>query len=293
MLAADTSGGCVSAELVGAGAGNDEAGEAPECRWSELGILETEMLEKCHVRRASLPAGQSTILPSSSSVSPSSSSAQALAVSQTLIGGGGAGGGGGEKEREREESEFQEESLKTSIADNNKEASVSVASSLPDRSSDDAFDTTLLPMPSQLQRRESLPFNFPERGGFRRGGGGDWIGGRQGRRESLPARGSAPATSDDLRAELNITSIAPFHLPVVKKEKKLLRSGATPTSSSSCSASPSSGGQHPSAGMPTSNCVADHRMDFDFCPNDEKENVIVDGNGNAPFNFVRSFAGFP
>ncbi|XP_059350761.1 uncharacterized protein LOC130692882 isoform X1 [Daphnia carinata] len=165
--------------------------------WSELGVLEMG-IEKIHLRRASLPVGRSGLW--------TSNTANSSRVSDV--------------ERSMEEdgcnvvtesSDVESHPLRSLLPVENHDDS-----SLPDCvASDNAqtADISRLPvgLPARLpHRRESLPFNFPDRSRpecFL----------RQGRRESLPTDCSRTLNASDVLPELNITSMAP--LPW-KKEKR-------------------------------------------------------------------------
>lgn len=168
--------------------------------WSELGVLEVG-IERIHLRRASLPAGRSGLW--------TSNFASSTRVS--------------EEERPADEDN-------TSVVTDPSDLEFLTGESRPPRSllPDDYHEDTSLPdpaigdklldssrlpvgLPARLpHRRESLPFNFPDRSRpecFL----------RQGRRESLPTDCSRTLNASDVLPELNITSMAP--LPW-KKEKR-------------------------------------------------------------------------
>lgn len=164
--------------------------------WSELGVLEMG-IEKIHLRRASLPAGRSGLW--------TSNSATSSRVSEV------------ERSMEQDGCNVVKES---SDVESHPLRSLLPVENHDDSSLSDCVDTqntadiSGLPigLPARLpHRRESLPFNFPDRSRI------EYIQ-RQGRRESLPTDCSGIVNACDVLPELNITSMTPLPL---KKEKRV------------------------------------------------------------------------
>lgn len=200
-----------------------------ESFWPELGILETG-IERIHLRRASLPAGRSGLWTSNFG-----SCAKGMTESVAA-------------QRRPSESEVDVESIDagdSTATTPEFDLPRSRPSALTTRSPEDPVmlqrndaadgsnrDGMLLDPPPELfsvlptrlpQRRESLPFNFPDRS--RRE---FWQG--QGRRESLPTDCSAITLNvDDFLPELSITSMAPMRNSVALKRDKRTSTAITAT----------------------------------------------------------------
>ncbi|XP_046652777.1 uncharacterized protein LOC124343496 isoform X3 [Daphnia pulicaria] len=169
--------------------------------WSELGVLEMG-IEKIHLRRASLPPGRSGLW--------TSNSANSSRVSQV------------ERSMEEDSSGASMDPSKCVTGEPHPPRSLLPAdshddSSLAEPTPGDSQHTADTPglafgLPARLpHRRESLPFNFPDRSRME-------LIQRQGRRESLPTDCSRTLNACDVLPELNITSMTPLPL---KKDKRI------------------------------------------------------------------------
>ena len=242
-----------------------------DLHWSELGILESGV-EKIQLRRASLPPGRSGIWSSEPRVSPSPLPVvdnnmtdavqcfpdRAFRNRQPNPG----------SEQEKNEAELNNSTHQTKV-------DLETTNNLTVRNADRNADVRL------AYRRESLPFNFPDRCVKEL---------RMGRRESLPAKVaqccSRTLSADDILPELNITSMSPFVRPLTpsKKEKKTTSfapncvnnvTTSIPSASNASSANASSAN--------TSSSVSSSSFRKDFACADEKENLVTNGN---QFKFV-------
>ena len=226
--------------------------------WAELGILESGV-ENIQLRRASLPPGRSGLWTSDGLLGSSSSSSTARKNSSAL----------------------------PSLDDNDVQSTGSASATLADCALSDEVEsvasTTSESVAEGVQqrlpyRRESLPFNFPDRSVKEL---------RLGRRESLPTRvaeSSRTLSADDILPELNITSIAPRPGPgpgpipgslrlSAKKEKK------------TTSFAPNCINMATTTSIPSSSTTSSSSSRKDFTCNDEKENI----QSNGIFKSVRSF----
>ena len=201
--------------------------------WSELGVLEMG-IEKIHLRRASLPAGRSGLW--------TSNFANSSRVSEV------------ERSVKEDNSSTMMDPLDVGFVTGE---SHPLRSLLPVDSRDDVSPPEPTPsdlhgadtpglffgLPARLpHRRESLPFNFPDRSRI------ESIQ-RQGRRESLPTDYSRTFNACDVLPELNITSMTP--LPM-KKEKRISQPNCV----------------HPTTSIPSTS------SDKSFGCADEKENIV-------------------
>lgn len=190
--------------------------------WSELGVLETG-IEKIHLRRASLPAGRSGLW-TSNFASPS----RAVEVGTPVdVDGDGC------VVTDHVECLIEESKLPRSLLPDERPHQKNTDTS----SSDPAICESLLEssglpfgLPARLpHRRESLPFNFPDRSRAE-------CLLRYGRRESLPTDCSRSLNACyDVLPELNITSITPL---TWKKEKRVSQSNCVQPATSVPSATP-------------------------------------------------------
>lgn len=215
-----------------------------ESYWPELGVLESGGAERIHLRRASLPAGRSGLWTSNFANYPKgvleTSSPPQSAENDVLCA-----------------------SIEPSSIDYHPSRSQSSSDPQPNLRSE-GLSTPLTPvhstgnplqdlpgvfpaLPTRLpQRRESLPFNFPDPSRTE-----CWS--RQGRRESLPTDCFRILNADDMLPELNIASMTPLKTLSSKKEKRL----------------PTSHGVQPPTSVPSSPSF------MDLGNTDEKENVSV------------------
>lgn len=223
--------------------GEEEPAEArllAECNvrdpvWSELGVLEVG-IERIHLRRASLPAGRSGLWTSnfasscrlSEVDSPAEEEANASAVTNA---------------QDINLLNIESRTLRSLLSKDNTESTEN-----EEPSSLTCYDSASGDIPQHLSglplglsthlphRRESLPFNFPDR--YR-----SECFSRLGRRESLPT---------DCSRTLNITSIAP--LSFGKKEKRV--------SQSNCA--------QPATSVPSTGSIEN----TNYGCTDEKENIV-------------------
>ena len=246
-----------------------------DLHWSELGILESGV-EKIQLRRASLPPGRSGIWSSEPRVTSSplpvvddniadtvqSIPDRALRNHQLNM-------------KSEEEGEEEEEEENDTELDLHTEVKTEATENFSKRNADARL----------AYRRESLPFNFPDRCVKEL---------RMGRRESLPAKVnqccSRTLSADDILPELNITSMAPFVRPQTpsKKEKKTTSFASNYVNNATTSTpSPSSASSATNSSSTSSSASSSFRKDF-TCTN-EKENLVSTGNNFKSVNYSFNF----
>lgn len=215
-----------------------------ESYWPELGVLESGGSERINLRRASLPAGRSGLWTSNFANYPKG-------VAETG------------SPQQSAENDILCASIESSSIDYHPSRSQSSSDPQPNLRSE-GLSTPLTPvhstgnplqdlpgvfpaLPTRLpQRRESLPFNFPDPSRTE-----CWS--RQGRRESLPTDCFRILNADDVLPELNIASMTPLKSLSSKKEKRLTTSHSV----------------QPPTSVPSSPSF------MDLGSTDEKENVSV------------------
>lgn len=258
---------------------NDEACGVPapverlqDLHWSELGILESGV-EKIQLRRASLPPGRSGMWSSESHISAS----LLPVVDDNITDAVQSIPDRAFRNRQPKATSEEEEEEDDTEGDIHTEVDSEATENFRMQNANVRL----------AYRRESLPFNFPDRSVKEL---------RMGRRESLPAkvakgqRYSRTLSADDILPELNITSMAPFARPLTPSKKEKKTTSFAPncvnnitTSVPSSSASSANTSSSTSSANTSSSASSSFRKDFARA--DEKENLVANGNNfklNAP-----------